>query len=177
MLQLRANPSLMAYSIALVFILGKVPGCASVMGLICVLGQVLKAALSPQNNLLLVSNWVCTSNPITTWYLLFCFTAAKVRSDGQLAMSSDRLAVCSGRQLGSFLTLNKKSVLKISERLLMLIHGLCRLYYYLVNYSLLSAQQHLIHIIIWKDATINQQSLIFQGFLYQNSWHYHYATP
>ena len=78
----------MAYSIALVFILGKVPGCASVMGLICVLGSVLNAALSPQNNLLFVSSWVCTSNPITTWYLSFCFTAAKVRSRGQLAMSS-----------------------------------------------------------------------------------------
>jgi hypothetical protein len=38
-----------------------------------------KAALSPQNNLLLVSNWACTSRPITTWYLSFFITDANVQ--------------------------------------------------------------------------------------------------
>lgn len=68
---------------ALLFMRGKVPGCASVMGLIWVFGSVLKAALSPQNNLLWVSSWVCTSRPITTSYLSSVFTAAKVRNRGQ----------------------------------------------------------------------------------------------
>ena len=62
---------------AFVFILGNVPGCASVMGLICVLGIALKAALSPQNNLLWVSSCACTSKPITAWYLSFFITGQR----------------------------------------------------------------------------------------------------
>lgn len=68
---------------ALLFMRGRVPGWASVMGLICVFGWVLKAALSPQNNLLWVSSCVCTSRPITTSYLSSVFTPAKVRNRGQ----------------------------------------------------------------------------------------------
>ena len=70
MLQLQASPIFIAYSIAFRFILGNVPGCPKVIGLTWVLGSAPKAMLSPQNNLLCVSNWACTSNPTTISYAL-----------------------------------------------------------------------------------------------------------
>ena len=52
----RAMPNLIAYSTAFRFVLGRVPGCPMVIGLIWVLGSAPKEAASPQNNLLCVAN-------------------------------------------------------------------------------------------------------------------------
>src|SRR4029079_19346454 len=68
MSQLKARPSRMAKSIAFLFITGKVPGCAKETALMFVFGALPKEVLSPQNNLLLVNNCVCTSRPITASY-------------------------------------------------------------------------------------------------------------
>jgi hypothetical protein len=59
----------MACSMAILFILGSVPGCPSVMGLTWVFGAEPNAFASPENNLLFVFNWACTSSPITASYL------------------------------------------------------------------------------------------------------------
>jgi hypothetical protein len=60
----------MACSIAILFILGSVPGWPSVMALTCVLGAAPNAFASPENNLLFVFNWACTSSPITASYFM-----------------------------------------------------------------------------------------------------------
>ena len=44
---------------------GRTPGIARSMLQACVLGRAPKLVLAPENNLLLVDNWTCTSRPIT----------------------------------------------------------------------------------------------------------------
>ncbi len=68
MVQLQAIPIFMAFSTALVFVLGNVPGCPKVIGLTCVFGSAPKLIASPQNNLLSVDNCACISKPITASY-------------------------------------------------------------------------------------------------------------
>ena len=69
MLQFNAMPSLTASAITSLFITGNVPGCARETGLTCVFANAPKLLLSPENNLLFVRSWACTSKPITTSYL------------------------------------------------------------------------------------------------------------
>src|SRR5690606_3662858 len=59
----------MAYSTALLFTLGKVPGWPRVMTLTLVLGMLPNAAESEAYIMLLVNSCACTSNHITTVYL------------------------------------------------------------------------------------------------------------
>ena len=56
MVEPQANPILMAYSTAFEFVLGSVPGCPNVIGLICVFGSAPKLVASPQKSLLFVAN-------------------------------------------------------------------------------------------------------------------------
>jgi hypothetical protein len=39
------------------FILGKVPGCPKIIGLVCVFGAAPKLVASPENNFEVVDNW------------------------------------------------------------------------------------------------------------------------
>lgn len=81
MVQPNAVPNLTASSMALEFILGRVPGWARVMALTCVLGIPEKSAWSPQNNLLFVCNWACTSSPTTSSYFSVLLTQQKYRKE------------------------------------------------------------------------------------------------
>jgi hypothetical protein len=55
---------------AFLLVLGRLPGCPIVIGLIWVLGAEPKVVASAQNSLLLVASCACTSNPITASYCL-----------------------------------------------------------------------------------------------------------
>jgi hypothetical protein len=81
MSQLHAMPILTAYSTAFLFVLGSVPGWPRLITLTWVFGAWPKTVLSPQNNLLLVESWAWTSSPITTSYVSFAGTPAKIAND------------------------------------------------------------------------------------------------
>jgi hypothetical protein len=73
MVQLQASPIFTAYSTALLFRNGKVPGCPNDIALMWWLGSAPKAAESAENALLKVDNCACTSNPTTSYLSLIPF--------------------------------------------------------------------------------------------------------
>src|SRR6266567_4058228 len=68
--QLVARPALMAYSTTFSFSTGRAPGKPKQTGQVCELGWEPKRVEQPQNILVLVVSWVCTSSPMTTWYFI-----------------------------------------------------------------------------------------------------------
>lgn len=128
MLQFNAIPSLTARLITSLFITGKVPGCANETGLTCVFGSAPKAMESPLNNLLLVSSWACTSNPITIWYFSFIFTFAKIGMGGQSwEFVTESQYWCLGKTKGSYKYIDlrgtkRKSIDQIADAFSFSIH-------------------------------------------------------
>lgn len=80
MVQLQASPILVANTMAFLFTIGNVPGCAREIGLTNVLGSAPYTLLSAQKSLDAVASLAWISNPITASYVSFlsCMKAAKL---------------------------------------------------------------------------------------------------